>query len=57
MHKSLALKESCIHNEIPFFLIVNKQYQARPVTAVVIFTQNKQYQARPVTVAVIFKQL
>jgi hypothetical protein len=39
MHKSLALKEPCIDNEMPFFLTLNKQYQSRPVTAAVIFKQ------------------
>jgi len=40
MHKSLALKEPCIH-DIPFFLTVNKKYQARPLTAAVILKQLK----------------
>jgi hypothetical protein len=39
MHKSLALKEPCIHNEMPFFLTMIKEYQARPVTAAVILKQ------------------
>jgi hypothetical protein len=39
MHKSLVLKEPCIHNEMPFFLTMIKQYQARPVTAAVILEQ------------------
>lgn len=41
MHKSLALKEPCIHNDMPFFLTMNKQYQARPVTAALILKQLK----------------
>jgi len=39
MHKSLALKELCIYNEMPFILTMYKQYQARPVTAAFIFKQ------------------